>query len=52
VGNNFDVLTPDFVFYVNVNLGDIIKHAISLYVVLKIFVSEYKNGYLQLRKCE
>ena len=34
--NNFDVLTPDGVFYIKVNLGDIIKRAIGIYVVLTI----------------
>ena len=36
--NNFDVLTPEGVFYVNVNLGDIMNHAIHFYVVLTIVV--------------
>ena len=42
--NSFDVLKLECVFYVNINLDDIVKHSINFYVVLKI-VSEYKNGY-------
>jgi hypothetical protein len=41
----FDVIKFHFVFNVNINLGDIIKHAIHFCVVLKIVVSEYKDGY-------
>jgi len=52
VVNNLDVLTPDVVFYVNVNLGDIIKHAVNFYVVLTIAVLEYKNIYSWLREFE
>jgi hypothetical protein len=47
----FDVLTPGGVFYGNVSLGDIIKHATNFYVVLTI-VLEYSNGYFLQFKCE
>jgi hypothetical protein len=39
---NFDVLIRDDMFYVNVNLDNIIKHAINFYVFVTIVVSEYK----------
>ena len=50
--NNFDVLNPSGLFYVNVILRHIIKHAINLYVVLTIAVLECKNGYYWHCKCE
>lgn len=50
--NNFDLLTSDGVFYVNVSLGDIIKRVRNFYVVLMIVVSEYKNGGLWKHKYE